>query len=158
MMKGDSAIIDELNSLLAEELTAINQYFVHGEMCENWGYKKLHKLIFHRSIAEMKHAEKLIERVIFLDGKPIVSNLNEIHIGSEVPKQLRHDIDAEYAAVKHYNQAIKLSRDKADSGTRDLLEGILNDEEGHVDEIEALQDQIKQMGLQIFLGTQTQEE
>ncbi len=157
-MKGDSAIIDELNSLLGEELTAINQYFVHGEMCENWGYEKLHKLIYRRSIKEMHHAEKLIERVIFLDGKPIVSNLNEIHIGNEVLKQLRFDIDAEYAAVKHYNQVIKLCRDKDDSGTRDLLGGILQDEEGHVDEIEALQDQIKQMGLQIFLSTQTEEE
>ena len=153
-MKGEPAVIEELNSLLAEELTAINQYFVHAELCENWGYERLHKLIRDRSIQEMRHAEKLIERIIFLDGKPAVGKLNEVHIGEEVPKQLKADIEAEYAAVKHYNKVISLCAEKADAGTKELLEGILQDEEKHVDEIEALQDQIKQMGLEVYLSKQ----
>jgi len=156
-MKGNEKVVDELNSLLSEELTAINQYTVHAEMDENWGYKRLHGAVWKRAIDEMKHAEKLIERILFLDGKPVVSQLGKVNIGQDVPKQLDFDAAAEYDAIGHYNDVIKLCAEVADSGTKDLLEDILGDEEKHMDDIEALQDQIRQMGLEIFLTTQTQE-
>jgi bacterioferritin len=153
-MKGNPKLIDTLNSLLADELTAINQYIVHAEMCEDWGYGKLHKSIEKRAIDEMKHAEKLIGRILFLEGTPIVSNLNKIHIGSEVPKQVENDRVAEVDAIKAYNDAIVLAGELLDYATRDILVQILNDEDRHMDEIEELQDQIKQMTLPIFLTTQ----
>ncbi len=153
-MKGDSRLIETLNSLLADELTAINQYMVHSEMCANWGYEKLHKHFEQRAITEMKHAEKLIGRIIFLEGIPIVSNLREIHIGSDIPKQLNYDHAAEEGAIKAYNEAIKLAGDVNDFATREILEHILNDEDQHIDEIEELQDQISHMTLPIFLTTQ----
>src|SRR5450631_3227683 len=108
-MKGNEKIIATLNERLAEELTAISQYFVHGEMCENWGYERLHGMIRKRSIDEMKHAEKLIARIIFLNGKPIVSDLNKMHIGSDVSKFHENDHKAEEAAIRGYNQSIKLA-------------------------------------------------
>ena len=153
-MKGDPKLIDTLNLLLADELTAINQYIVHAEMCEDWGYGKLHKSFEKRSIDEMKHAEKLIGRILFLGGKPIVSNLNNIHIGEEVPKQIENDRVAEVGAIKAYNDAIALAGELRDYATRDILMQILNDEDRHMDEIEELQDQIEQMTLPIFLTTQ----
>lgn len=153
-MKGNPKLIDTLNSLLADELTAINQYIVHAEMCEDWGYGKLHKSFEKRAIDEMKHAEKLIGRILFLEGTPIVSNLNKIHIGSEVPKQVENDRVAEADAIKAYNDAIVLAGELLDYATRDILVQILNDEDRHMDEIEELQDQIKQMTLPIFLTTQ----
>ena len=153
-MKGDAKLIETLNSLLADELTAINQYMVHSEMCDNWGYDKLHKLIEKRAVTEMKHAEKLIGRILFLEGTPIVNNLKAIHIGPEVPKMFSNDHDAEMGAVKSYNAAILLAGDVKDYATREILESILKDEDGHVDEIEAIQDQIGQMGLQVFLSIQ----
>lgn len=153
-MKGDPKLIDTLNLLLADELTAINQYIVHAEMCEDWGYGKLHKSFEKRSIDEMKHAEKLIGRILFLGGKPIVSNLNNIHIGEEVPKQIENDRVAEVGAIKAYNDAIVLAGELRDYATRDILMQILNDEDRHMDEIEELQDQIEQMTLPIFLTTQ----
>jgi bacterioferritin len=153
-MKGDPKLIEVLNSLLADELTAINQYMVHSEMCDNWGYEKLHKLIEKRAVTEMKHAEKLIGRILFLEGVPVVSNLKMIHIGAEVPKMFSNDHDAELGAVKSYNAAIVLAGDLKDYATREILESILKDEDGHVDEIEAVQDQIGQMGLQVFLSIQ----
>ena len=156
-MKGDEKVIDKLNGLLSEELTAINQYIVHAEMVENWGYSKLHAAIRKRSITEMKHAEKLIERILFLDGKPIVSKLNDIHIGEDVPKQLQSDLEAEYVAVKNYNEGIAICLAAADNATKEILEDILEDEDGHVDEIETLQSQIEQMGLEIFLNSQVPE-
>jgi bacterioferritin len=152
-MKGDNKLIEALNGLLADELTAINQYMVHSEMCENWGYKKLHEHFEKRAITEMKHAEKLIARIIFLEGIPIVSNLNKINIGVDVQKQLDNDHMLEEYAIKRYNEAIRLAGDVSDFATREVLESILNDEDGHIDEIEALQDQIAQMTLPIFLTT-----
>ncbi len=153
-MKGDAKLIDTLNSLLADELTAISQYMVHAEMCANWGYKKLHESFEKRAFTEMKHAEKLIERIIFLEGKPIVSNLREMHIGSEIPNQLNNDYALELNAITAYNNAIKLAGDLNDNATREILINILNDEDKHVDEIEQLRDQINQLGLQLFLSTQ----
>lgn len=155
-MKGNPKLIETLNSLLADELTAINQYMVHSEMCANWGYERLHKLIEKRAITEMKHAEKLIGRIIFLEGIPIVSNLRELHIGSDIPKQLEKDHAAEEGAIKAYNEAIKLAGEVNDFATREILEHILNDEDQHIDEIEELQDQISHMTLPVFLTTQVE--
>ena len=156
-MKGDPKLIETLNALLADELTAINQYMVHSEMCDNWGYEKLHKHIEKRAIDEMKHAEKLIGRILFLEGLPIVTNLKKILIGVDVPKQLANDHTAEEDAIKAYNNAIALAGDVKDFATREVLEKILNDEDMHIDAIEELQDQINQMSLQIFLTTQVKE-
>jgi bacterioferritin len=153
-MKGNKKLIDTMNSLLADELTAINQYMVHSEMSDNWGYAKLHKLVEKRAIDEMKHAEKLIARILFLEGIPIVSNLKTMHIGAEIPKQINNDHALEMDAVKAYNAAIMLAGEVGDFATRDLLESILKDEDRHIDEIEAMTDQISQMTLQVFLSTQ----
>jgi len=153
-MKGDPKLIKTLNSLLADELTAINQYMVHSEMCDNWGYDKLHKLIEKRAITEMKHAEKLIGRILFLEGTPIVSKLNKINIGAEVESQHKSDWNAEQGAIKAYNEGIRLAVEVADNGTRELLDSILKDEEDHIDWIEAQLDQIKQMGVQNYLVEQ----
>ena len=153
-MKGDPKVIEVLNSVLADELTAVNQYIVHAEICENWGYGKLHKLIQARAIQEMKHAEKLIGRIIFLEGVPIVSNLRKMFIGDEVPKMFAADHTFEEDAIKAYNAGIKVCGEAKDFATRELLESILKDEDAHIDGIEEVQDQIKQMGLQDFLSTQ----
>ena len=154
-MKGNTALLKALNGLLADELTAINQYMVHAEMAENWGYGKLNKTVRGLSIVEMKHAEKLIERILFLEGKPVVSALNDIHIGPDVPKQLDNDLAAEMTAIKNYNSAVKLAMEVGDNATKELLEAILKDEDGHVNEIEEKLDQVSQMGIQNFLMTQT---
>jgi bacterioferritin len=153
-MKGNAQLLKALNGLLADELGAINQYMVHAEMVENWGYMKLGKMIQSRAITEMKHAEKLIGRILFLEGIPIVSKLSDIHIGAEVPKQFDNDHAAEIGAVKSYNEAIKLAADVSDNATKEMLDSILKDEDGHVDEIEAQQDQIRQMGLPQYLSNQ----
>lgn len=153
-MKGHEKLIATLNSLLADELTATNQYMVHAEMCENWGYTKLHEHFQKRAIMEMKHAEKLIGRVLFLEGIPVVSDLRQIRIGDAVDKQLASDHALEKSAIKSYNEAIVLAGEVGDFATREILEGILKDEDGHIDKIEELQDQIRQMTLQIFLSTQ----
>ena len=153
-MKGNPQLIEKLNSLLADELTAINQYMVHSEIAANWGYTKLHEIVEKRAITEMKHAETLIGRIIFLEGIPIVSNLREIHVGSDVPKQLENDHHSEEAAVKGYNEGIKLAGEVNDFATREILELILKDEDGHIDGIEELQDQIAHMTLPVFLSTQ----
>ena len=152
-MKGNEKLIDVLNSLLADELTAINQYMVHSEMCANWGYEKLHKSIEARAIQEMKHAETLIGRILFLEGTPVVSELKEIFIGSDVEKQLARDRAAEKGAIEAYNAAIVLAGEVRDFATREILEEILTDEDGHMDEIEEMQDQIGHMTLPIFLTT-----
>mgnify|MGYP000847710372 FL=1 len=153
-MKGDPKVISVLNSLLAEELTAINQYMVHSEMCDDWGYEKLHKSIEKRAIDEMKHAEKLIGRILFLEGTPIVSKYNEIHIGADVSEMYKNDHLAEADAIKSYNSAIALCGEARDYATRDILEAILKDEDAHIDNIEAIQDEIEQMGIQVFLSMQ----
>lgn len=155
-MKGNDKLIETLNSLLARELTAISQYMVEAEMQDNWGYEKLHEDQEKRAITEMKHAEKLIGRIIFLEGRPVVSKLEDFHIGQDVEKIVNNDLGLELDAVKRYNDAIKLAGEVHDNSTRDLLEHILNDEIEHVDELEAKRDQIAQMGIQNFLTTVTE--
>lgn len=153
-MKGNDQLIKHLNMRLAEELTATNQYMVHAEMCENWAYKRLHEMIFKRAIQEMKHAEKLIARILFLEGIPVVSDLNKIHIGSEVPKMYTNDHAAEILAIRGYNESIRMAVEIGDNGSRELLESILKEEEEHIDLIEAQIDQISQMGVQNYLVEQ----
>lgn len=153
-MKGNAQIIATLNAMLAEELTAISQYMVHSEMCANWGYGRLHEATEKRAMDEMKHAEKLIARILFLEGIPIVSQLNKMHIGETVEAQLKNDMESETTAVKEYNDAIQQAVSLGDNGTRELFEDILEDEEAHLDWLEAQLDQIKQMGLQTYLSEQ----
>jgi bacterioferritin len=156
-MKSNDKLMQTLNGLLAGELTAINQYVVHAEMAENWGYGKLKKSVGARSMTEMKHAEKLIARILFLEGTPIVGELNKINIGADVPQQCANDLALEMTTVANYNSAVKLAMDVGDNATREILEGILKDEDGHVNEIEEKLDQIKQMGVQNFLSIQADE-
>jgi bacterioferritin len=153
-MKGNDKIINVLNQLLADELTAISQYMVHSEMCDNWGYEVLHKAIEKQAIDEMHHAESLIKRIIFLEGTPVVSRLNPIKIGKTVADMVRFDLDSEDGAVKAYNSAITLAHEVADQATVDLLISILKDEETHVDWNEVQRDQIEQMGVQNYLANQ----
>ena len=153
-MKGKTEILDQLNVLLAEELTAINQYILHGEMCGDWGYEKLHDIIEKRAIQETKHAEKLIERILFLEGRPIVSELNKITIGDTVLKQLQKDHAAEQEAIQAYNEGVALTTKLGDNGTKMLLESILSDEEEHIDLIESQLSMIEQMGLENYLNLQ----
>ncbi|MFA5611757.1 MAG: bacterioferritin [Anaerolineaceae bacterium] len=152
-MKSTPEIIDSLNFLLSDELTAINQYFVHAEMCGDWGYEVLHKSIEERSITEMKHAESLIERILFLEGKPVVSKLNDIHIADNVKGMLENDRKAEEEAIAAYNKAIRLVAESNDHRTKSFLEGILKDEDEHLDYIEEQLDQIEQMGIENYLTT-----
>jgi bacterioferritin len=152
-MKGKPEIVEKLNFLLADELTAINQYFVHAEECADWGYELLHHSIEERSITEMKHAEKLIARILFLEGTPVVGKLNEMHIADTVPGMLENDRKAEIDAIKSYNEAIKLATELLDNGTKELLDGILKDEEAHINYIEEQLKQIEQMGLETYLTT-----
>jgi bacterioferritin len=153
-MKGNETLLKVLNDLLADELTAINQYMVHAEMCENWGYTKLHKAIYKQAIDEMHHAEWLIERIIFLEGMPIVSKLNQIRIGKTVPEIIRNDYEDEGGAVRSYNEGIKIAREVKDEATGDLLRKILSMEEGHVDWAEMQIEQIEQMGIANYLTGQ----
>ncbi len=153
-MKGNPKVIETLNSLLARELTVVSQYMVHAELCENWGYDKLHEAIQKRAVTEMKHAESLIGRILFLEGIPIVSELEKMHIGADVPKMFANDHEAELDAVNRYNEGIQVCGDAKDYATREILERILHDEDDHVDNIEEVQDQIAQMGIQMFLSTQ----
>ena len=153
-MKGNDKIIEKLNFLLADELTAVSQYMVQAEMCANWGYKELAEAIEKRAIDEMKHAEKHIGRILFLEGMPVVSELNKMHIGTDVEAHHKNDWESENGAIQAYNDGIKLAVEVGDNGTREMLEGILTDEEGHIDWIEAQLDQIKQMGLQVYLSEQ----
>jgi bacterioferritin len=150
-MKGNEKIIALLNGFLADELTAINQYIVHSEMCANWGYGKLHGKTEKRAIDEMKHAEKLIARILFLEGLPIVSNLKKMNIGATVDAQLKNDLAAEAGAIKDYNEGIRLCLELGDNGSRELIDANLKDEEDHLDWLEAQLDQINQMGLQNYL-------
>lgn len=156
-MKGNDKIISMLNEMLSDELTAINQYMVHSEMCDNWGYTRLHKAMEKRAIDEMKHAEKLIGRVLFLEGKPDVSKYGKITIGGDVPQQMRNDLAAEAGAIEAYNKSIKLAQDAGDNGTREMLESILKDEEAHLDWLEAQNDQIAQLGVQNYLAEHIKE-
>lgn len=154
-MKGNDKLITALGQLLTEELTAINQYMVHSEMCAGWGYEKLHKAVEHQAMDEMHHAEWLIERIIFLDGIPIVSNLNPVKIGKTVPEMISNDQQGEVSAVAAYNQAIALAREVGDHASVDLFTKILKMEEAHEDWAEMQRAQIDQMGLANYLINQT---
>jgi len=157
-MKGDKKVIEVLNEVLTAELTAINQYFVHAEMCENWGYKRLQKVIRHHSIGEMKHAEEVIERILFLEGVPNVQRLGKINIGESVEEQFKVDLALELDALPRLNKGIEVCREVDDNGSRLLLEEILHEEEEHVDWLEAQIDQVRQMGIQNYLAQQVKED
>ena len=154
-MKGDKKVIETLNALLARELTVVSQYMVHAEMCDQWGYGKLHDAIQKRAKVEMKHAEMLIGRIIFLEGIQVVSALEKMHIGGDIPKMFANDHEAEIDASNRYNAGILVCGKAKDYATREILEHILVEEDGHIDSIEAVNDQIKQMGIQMFLSIQT---
>jgi bacterioferritin len=155
-MKGSKKLLVVLNSLLADELTVVNQYMVHSEMCENWGYNKLHMAIRKQAIDEMHHAEWLIERIIFFEGAPTVSKLNPIKIGKTVSEMISNDHDDELKVVHDYNEAIRLAHEVDDEGSVDLLTKILKMEEGHVDWGEIQRAQIEQMGMENYLVNQTE--
>ncbi len=155
-MKGNEALLTVLDQLLADELTAINEYMVHSEMCANWGYSKLHAGIRKQAMDEMHHAEWLIERIIFLEDIPMVSKLNPIKIGKNVTEMISNITSEELGAVRSYNDAIKLGREVEDQGTVDLLSKILAMEEGHIEWAETQQTQIEQMGMENYLSTQSE--
>ena len=154
-MRGNAQVIDQLNLALREELTAINQYFIHAEMCHNWGYHKLGSYIRKQSIDEMKHAEKLIERILFLDGTPKMEYL-DLNVGGNVKAQLEADLKLEVNAVAMYNKAVKAARDAGDDISRELFSILLKDEEEHVDWLEAQLHQIKEMGYERYLSNQAE--
>ena len=157
-MQGNPKVIAALNEALKEELTAINQYFLHAEMCENWHYSKLGDFIRKQSIDEMKHAEQLIERILFLDGSPSMTELMQIKVGQNVKDQLESDLKLELGAVVQYNRAVALARDEGDNASRELFERLLKDEEEHVDWLEAQLHQIKEIGYERYLSQQIREE
>jgi bacterioferritin len=153
-MKGNDQVIEALNEILTAELTAINQYFVHAKMCRNWGYDRLAKKLREESIDEMKHADELIERVLFLEGVPNVQRYGKITVGETVKEQLELDLQMEYAAVERFRSSIRLCRDKGDEASAELLEGMLVSEESHVDWIETQLELVRQVGLQGYLAEQ----
>ena len=157
-MKGDAKVIEFLNQVLKAELTAINQYFLHAEMCENWGYERLAKLIRKESIEEMTHAEKLMERILYLDGSPNMTDYFKINIGQTVEQQFKNDLQLEYDAVKRLNDVIQLCVSLNDGGSRALADKILTDEEHHIDWLEAQLHAIGEMGYQNYLAQQLKEE
>ena len=156
-MKGNPKVIDALNEALHEELTAINQYFLHAEMCENWHYDKLGTYIRKQSIDEMKHAEQLIERILFLDGVPNMTELTQLTVGKNVKAQLESDLNLEIAAVAMYNRGVELARAESDNASRELFERLLQDEEEHVDWLEAQIHQIGEIGYERYLSQQISE-
>jgi len=156
-MKGRPEVLAELSEMLKEEFAAINQYILHAEMCENWGYERLSKRTKMESIGEMKHAEKLIERILFLEGMPRMDQLGKISIGTNVKQQLENDLALEKNAVAAYNKAIEVCRKGGDNATADFLKDILKDEEGHVDNLETELELIEQVGLQNYLAQQIKE-
>jgi bacterioferritin len=153
-MKGNEKVLTVLNSLLADELTVVNQYMVQSEMCANWGYSKLHAAIRKQAMDEMLHAEWLIERILFFDGSPTVSKLNPMKIGKTVSEMITNDDNTELNVVREYNEAIKLAHEVDDEGTVELLTQLLKMEEGHVDWAEIQRAQIEQMGLENYLASQ----
>ena len=153
-MKGNPKVIDALNEALHEELTAINQYFLHAEMCENWHYHRLGNLIKKQSIGEMKHAEELIERILFLDGTPNLTKPMTLTVGTNVKEQIESDLKLEIEAVAMYNRAIETARQESDNASRDLFERLLKDEEEHVDFLEAQVHQMKEIGYERYLSQQ----
>jgi len=157
-VKGDPKVIAVLNQVLKAELTAINQYFLHAEMCENWGYERLAKHTRKESIEEMTHAEKLMEHILYLDGAPNVSDYFKINIGSNVKQQLQNDLNVEYDAVKRLNEGIETCVKASDNGSREILEKILRDEEEHIDWLEAQLNAINEMGIENYLAQQLYDE
>jgi len=157
-MRGDAKVMALLNEALKEELSAINQYIVHAEMNENWGYYRLGKHIKKHAVDEMKHAEKLIERILFLEGMPIVSEPPAVRIGSSVKAQLENDLASELVAVAGYNARIKAAVEAGDNGSRELLEKLLADEEGHVDWLESQLYMLQEIGLDKYLAEQMKDE
>src|SRR5437773_1197807 len=157
-MQGNPQVIALLNEALKEELTAINQYFLHAEMCENWHYGKLGSYIKKQSIDEMKHAELLIERILFLDGTPSLTELMKLSVGQNVREQIESDLKLEIEAVGLYNRAVQLARDEGDNASRELFERLLKDEESHVDWLEAQIHQIGEIGYERYLSQQIREE
>jgi len=153
-MKGKSEVIAALSEMLKEELAAINQYILHAEMCENWGYHRLSKFTKMQSIGEMKHAEQIIERILFLEGMPQMDVMGKITIGKDVAQQLKNDLALEKGAVVAYNHAIETCRKAGDNATADFLKVILIDEEEHVDHLETQLELIEQIGLQNYLSQQ----
>jgi bacterioferritin len=153
-MKGVKEVIELLNEVLAGELVAINQYFLHGRMCDNWGYKKIGAFVRKESIDEMKHADRLISRILFLDGLPNLQRLDKLSIGQTVPEQFRADLGLEYKAVKLLNDGIALCRDKADNATEALLTEILVSEEEHIDWLEMQIRLIEHLGEAAYLAEQ----
>jgi bacterioferritin len=156
-MKGKPEVLEVLQEMLKEELGAISQYFLHNEMCENWGYERLSKHIKKIAIDEMGHAEELIERILFLEGTPNLSELPKLNIGKDVKQQLENDLALEHGAVAGYNEAVATCRKAGDNGTGDFLKGILADEEGHADFFEEQLGLIDQLGLQNYLAQQLNE-
>src|SRR5262249_33371483 len=156
-MKGNPKVIASLNEALKEELTAINQYFLHAEMCENWHYHKLGDFIKKQSIDEMKHAETLIERILFLDGTPNLTELMKLNVGASVKEQLASDLQLELSAVAAYNRFVKVSREEGDNASAELFERLLKDEEGHVDWLEAQIHLIEEIGYERYLSQQMRE-
>jgi bacterioferritin len=157
-MKGHDDVIALLNEVLTAELTAINQYFIHARMCENWGYERLWKKIREESIGEMKHADRLVERILYLEGIPNVQRLGKVNVGQTVPEQLRLDLEVEKTAIKALNSGIELCRSLGDNGSRELLEDVLEDEEEHANWIEAQLTLIQQAGEAHYLAQQIREE
>lgn len=151
-MKGDATVLEYLQECLTAELTAINQYFLHAEMMENWGYERLGKITRKESIEEMMHAEKLLHRILYFDGSPNMSQLFTLHIGQNVKEQIEFDLNLEYQAVPRLNKAINAAVAAGDNGSRDLFESILKDEEHHVDYLEAQLHMIKEMGYENYLA------
>ncbi|HTN52303.1 MAG TPA: bacterioferritin [Anaeromyxobacter sp.] len=153
-MKGDAQVIDLLNEVLTNELTAINQYFIHARMCDNWGYERLAKRNRDESIDEMKHADRLIERVLYLEGVPNMQRLAKVSIGEEVPEQLKLDLELERHAIPVLNRGIALCRSLGDNGTAELLEDILEDEEEHANWLEGQLSLVAQLGAAHYLAQQ----
>jgi len=156
-MKGSAEVIRLLNEVLTGELTAINQYFIHARMCQNWGYERLWKKIRAESIGEMKHAEELIERILYLDGVPNLQRMGTVNVGQTVPEQLRNDLAVEVVAVKLLNEGIETCRTTPDNGSRELLERILVSEEEHIDWLEAQLTLLEQVGETNYLAQQIKE-
>ncbi len=157
-MKGDPKVLTMLNTVLKAELTAINQYFLHAEMCENWGYERLAEHTRKESIEEMRHAEKLMERILYLEGTPNMSDYFKIMIGKDVPAQFKNDLQLEYDAVKRLNDFVEQARLLGDNGSRDLFQHILEDEEEHIDWLEAQLGMIDEIGIQNYLAQQIYED
>jgi bacterioferritin len=153
-MKGDKQVIALLNDVLTAELTAVNQYFLHARLCHHWGYERLYERVRKESIGEMKHADELIERILYLEGMPNVQRYGKVDVGQTVPEQFQLDLQVEYEAVKRLNEGIEACRTAGDNGTRILLERILHEEEAHVDWLETQQETIKQVGAESYLSEQ----